>query len=805
MAKHNLPVQATPFVGREEEIADISTLLDDPNCRLLTLCGPGGIGKTRLSIEVATQNLDHFPDGIWLVNLEPLTVVDEIVPAVMSALGVKLQDGRNLRQQLIDYLSHKHVLLIMDNFEHLLDGVGLMTDLLDGTSRLTILVTSREPLKLREEWIRRIRGLDVPDHEQVANLENYSAVRLFVADAHRVSGDFSLASVKTCVVRLCQMVEGLPLALELAASLLRVMPCAMIITELQHNLDLLESPLENMPVRHQSIRAVFEQSWRLLSGEERDAFKKLAIFRSGFFQEAATFVSGATLSILLNLVDKALLRVEVDGRYYIHSLLRQYVEEKLLASSEEYMSARDQHCDYYCEYLHARYDIWYMYEQSTRAEIFTEFDNIRQALEWGIERQAGGQLIMAMSTFCAFCGIESLWQEAHQVFERIVNGFRQTNHLAVLWRALAFQGWFAQYLGNYEQSEALYTESLAIGQESDWDTFNIDKGFLDNRLSEQAMRRGDLSLAKYHANEMGLVNDTHDKPFAMIWVLEIKGRVWQLEGNHEQASVLFQDALNLAQSHNSLIGIMVNLTNLGFVYLAQGNYTGSQRLFEESLAIGQRLAYLRGVTWSLIGLGMTIRHLGDYQGAMLYFCEALSTARKTGEVLGTLHTLIGIAELLMKKGKEADALEFLTYSRQHPAAEWNTRRQAEQIISELKSALPTEIVAQVTESVKTLDLDTIVDKILAKRLDDQQMSSIVTTTGFSKQILTANQALLEPLTKRELEVLQLIASGYSNRQIAAQLFIGVSTVKKHVTHILAKLGVTSRTQAINRGRELHLL
>ena len=742
--------------------------------------------------------------------LEPLTEADDIVPAVVTALGLQLHDGRNLRQQLLHHLSDKRCLLIMDNFEHLLDGVGLVTDLLDVAPGLKILATSREVLKLREEWIRHIRGLDVPDHEQVSDVENYSAVQLFVEGARRVRGDFSLTVEQACVVRLCQLVEGLPLALELAASWLKVMPCAVIITELQRSLDLLESPLRDMPARHRSMRAVFDQSWELLSEDEQAVYKKLAVFRGGFFRDAASFVSGATLSMLSNLADKALLRVDANGRYHLHSLLRQYAEEKLTASPQDYTMVCNQHCHYYTEFLHER-EIAINYTDNRRAYIETgaEIDNIHRAMAWALEQRNIVQLGKAISTFTGVCYRRSLWQEGYTLFERIVALARSTRDKGILWRALGAQGWFAHCLSDYKQATRLYEEALTIGRQSGWHETIKYRGFLMLRLSEMAMRQGDLEKARQYMDEISTEVDQAGKPPSRtLWILETQGRIVYLAGNYQKAQKLLQEGLTIARSVHNQSGIVVISNHLGYVYLAQGEYIAARRSFAESLTHGQAFDYGRGVARALVGLGCAACYLEDNGAAWTNFARALEIAGKIGNDLEIINAIIGIAQLLVTEDREIQALELLAYAHDQPAADWEARGKAERLLNRLESALSPEVATQARERAKMLDLDTIVESILAEHptaSENDPTPPAIPAVASPEHILAANQALPEPLTRRELEVLQLIARGLSNRQIADQLFIGINTVRKHNTHIFAKLGVSNRTQATNRGRELNLL
>jgi DNA-binding CsgD family transcriptional regulator len=319
----NLPLQLTSFIGREEEIQEIITLLGDVRCRLLTLVGPGGIGKTRLALEVARRLPDRYSDGIYFVTMQALTSSNRIVPTIASSLGIQLMgDRQNTLEQLIEYCREKSILLVMDNYEHLLDGVQVVSDLLSAAPNIKVLATSRESLNLREEYLYNIGGLRYPDHNQITSTKGYSAVELFCERACQVYPSFSLIDVIPDVVQICQLVDGMPLALELAASWLKSLSCEDIAAEIRRGLDILTTRLRNMPERHRSMCAVFDHSWQSLSDDERKTFQRLSVFRGGFTLEAAHAVAGADVYLLQALADKSFIRRDpTSKRYEIHELL----------------------------------------------------------------------------------------------------------------------------------------------------------------------------------------------------------------------------------------------------------------------------------------------------------------------------------------------------------------------------------------------------------------------------------------------------------------------------------------------------
>ncbi|MBZ0301236.1 MAG: AAA family ATPase, partial [Anaerolineae bacterium] len=331
MAIINLPPQPTSFIGREHEIAQLTALLADPNCRLLTLLGPGGIGKTRLSVQAATSQT-RFRDGVYFVPLAPLSSPDLLPTAIASALQIVLYDANSIQHELTNYLREKHMLLVLDNFEHLLDGVDLLTGILQAAPQIKFLVTSRERLNVLEEWVLLLEGLSFPDDRTNIPLESYSAVQLFTQRARQAQVNFSLDDNAQAVRQICQQVEGMPLGLELAATWLRVMSSQQIAEHMESSLGFLTTPVRNVAERHRSMRAVFEQSWKLLSAGEQDVLMRLSVFRGGFDLGAAGQFAGASLDILAALADKSLIRVNHDGRYDLHELLRQFAEQQLQAA-----------------------------------------------------------------------------------------------------------------------------------------------------------------------------------------------------------------------------------------------------------------------------------------------------------------------------------------------------------------------------------------------------------------------------------------------------------------------------------------
>ena len=415
------------LVGRLQECDVITRYFRDENRRLVTLAGMGGIGKTSIARKVAKILGPDFAHGSVFVPLAPIASVDLLVPALASAVGYTFYDGETPKVQLLKFMSRREQLLILDNFEHLIDDAGLIAEILQAAPGVRLLVTSRERLNLREEWVLDVHGLDYR-HTDAFVEEITDAMQLFLVCARRVKANFRITETnKADIVRICQLVEGVPLAIELAAAWVRFLSCQAIGDEIEKSFDFLTARLRDIPQKHRSIRMVFAHSYDLLTADEQQMFNKLTVFSGGFSRKAAAAVAGADLASLADLVDKSLLRMDSQGRYDMHELLRQFGAEKLGSSGlgEQTLEA---HSAYFAEFMDDRCDDLKGRRQlDAISEIKIDFENVRTAWNWAADHKSEVMLMQMVETLWIFCDCTERHPERNALFHYAEQRFAPIN------------------------------------------------------------------------------------------------------------------------------------------------------------------------------------------------------------------------------------------------------------------------------------------------------------------------------------------------------------------------------------------
>ncbi len=870
--KHNLPVQTTVFVGRSEELEALAQLVADPTARLVTILGPGGMGKTRLALEVAAQQIAHFPNGAYFVSLASLTNPADIIPAVAETVGFQFQFGGlggrtegtcDCRARLLDFLRTKRHLLIMDNFDHLLDGADLLADIVGAAPGVKILVTSRERLNLSSEILFTLGGMEFPDWETPHDAPRYDAVKLFMQSARRVAPGFELQSADLRdVARICWLVGGMPLGILLAAGWVDMFSVQEIASEIGQSLDFLEATWRDVPDRHRSMRAVFDSAWKQLDEDGRVILGSLSVFRGGFTREAAQQVAGASLRALVGLVNKSLLRRDPgSGRYEMHELLRQYAEEQPVAS-HDLEALRDRHCAYYAEMASRREGIL-LFE--IPREVLTELDNLCLAWEHGLSRLRLDDLRQLWPLLFDICQQYSLIQQSHNLFGRApeilrtAEPSRERNLLLGL--TLTLQGGTALSLGYQAEGIAQVTEGLAVLESLGWSlerlvaepyrfTSRLNRKPSEARqqlegylafsqglglrqfaalalaaLAEIAAQEGNtaetlrlcresvavaresgsrycivrnlsnlLALAsamgcwtantEEYLHEIIRMGRLYNIPYATLAGLNTLTYAALRRNDTAQAEHLAQEAVALAQDIGDLGMIWNAHDTLGDVKYALGDFEHARQLFQQNL-VGMSDAvhtFMRPRTHGQLGF-VALASGTDVEQSQQHFTQSLDRATYPRE---KVDSLIGFAILAARGHNPEYAVELLAVTCPYDFPDIHSK-EAARLRADLAAKLPPEVFAAAWERGAERTLDEVVAELLGREPAEK------------------TQPLLDPLSERELEVLRLVAAGFSNREIAEKLVISLGTVKIHTHNIYSKLSVDSRTKAILRANDLGLL
>jgi predicted ATPase/DNA-binding CsgD family transcriptional regulator len=688
-----IPVPLTKLIGRERDAREITQLLNDPEIRLVTLLGTGGTGKTRLAIEIAQEASRQTPGQVCFVPLEAVSSLSGLVQAVASAIGFQFHGASDLGRQLLLGLRNRKLLLVMDNVEHLAAAGKFIHEMLAAAPRLKILTTSRERLNLSAETVYSLQGLDTPP--AVGHAEKYAAFRLFIRVARYSQPNFQPDNDDVIhICRICQLTEGMPLAIELAARWIDLLTPEQILEEISRGINILQTTRRDIPERHQSIRAVFEHSWRLLSAEERQVFQKLSVFCGGFDRTAAENVAGATLFIISALVDKSLLmRVDKD-RFKFHELVRQFAGEKLQADPEEYALTLDEHCRYYA-------NLMAFWEREVKADISAlgtsilgvqaDYENImaswRHALDVPLVPEIGKYVVNITLSFST----HGLTPEAEKIFAHAVRLFDARNLLADASdriRVMTHYGWCLIARGQFERARQMLEDANGFAQA------------LDNS----------------HAADVGLL-------------LALLGLVLYSRGELDAGRERAKQGLITCQSVNFQLGVWLCLSILGELEIRERNYEAAYGYHQMALTYSEKQESFFNIPYNLGALGWICCRLGKIDEALAYLRRGLIINRNLLNIDPVLFTVLGIAGLYEQHSQAGVALELLAIILHHPQYGLSSLSQpfigsmAQVLQAQLESQFPSEHIKSVMERAKqgqlsscTLDPHFIVTPELVDRL-----------------------------------------------------------------------------------------
>jgi len=856
-SKQRLPAQLTPLIGREQEVQTVCALLLSPDVRLLTLTGTGGTGKTRLGLEVATTLLDNFRDGVCFVSLASINDPELVIPTIAQSLGLWEAEDRPPLQLLKTYLQEKHLLLLLDNFEQVVIAAPFLTDLLVASLELKILVTSRAVLHISGEHEFPVPRLAVPDLKRLPDSEallQYAAVSLFIQRARAIKPDFQLTRTNARIIgEICVRLDGLPLALELAAACIKLLPPQALLARLQHSLQVLTGGARDMPARQQTLRNTIAWSYNQLDAQEQRLFRQLSVFVGGCtvlaVEALRTTLGDGTAMILdgvASLIDKSLLQqTEQEGEEpYLLMLetIREYGLE-CLAASGEMQATRQAHAAYYLrlteeaeqQLLGAEQVLWL-----DRLE--REQDNVRAALSWLIE---SGELETALrlgGALWRFWWMRGHLSEGRAVLERLLMA-SGAGASSIRAKALIGAGVLTGEQGNWSQAEILCEESLRLFRAlQDW------RGIVTSlwMLGHAAITTGKYAEARILGGEALSLSRQVKDTWGIATSLEILTSTAHDEGKYEEARAWGEEYLTYARkagdtrttAHALLMLGVVNfslgdlvrghtllmeglalskevgderniayaLSFLGMVTFLQGEYATAPALFEESLARAGRVGDREAIAWGRFGQAILAFFQGDYAVAQTQLEECLVILRQLDyhnkflvalclEGLGCAATMLGELVWAARLWGKAETVRAAGGPSMPPVV----RTIYEQFVVIVHTQLDEQAFAAVWAEGRVMTLEQVLAAKGAATIPGEIPSMAQPT---STKTLPAHPA---GLTTREVEVLRLVAQGLTDVQVAEKLVVSPRTVNWHLTSIYSKLQVSSRSAATRYAIEHHLV
>lgn len=767
----NLPIPPTRLIGREPELTEIVHLFHESGCRLLTLTGPGGVGKSRLALEAAHQLTGAFKHGVYFVPLGHVSGPEFIIYTIADSLGFSTSGLVDPKLQLLNYLRGKHLLLVLDNLEHLLDGVGQLSELLQHASGLSLLSTSREPLHLQAEWAFEVQGLPIPEGDNPEDLETSSAAQLFLQRARQARRGFQLSPAdRLAVLRICRLVQGLPLAIELAAAWVRSLSCPDIEQEIRRGLAFLAVSARDLPERHRSITAVFDHSWKLLSDDEQRALRQLSIFHGSFTREAAQAAAGASLAALSSLVDKSLVRHNKvqAGRYDLHELIRQYAAARLAQDVSEERAARDRHCRYYLTLLQDRApSLRGPRQKDALAELIADVDNFRAAWDIAIANKSVDLIALAAFPLSDFYYVRDYLREGQTVFARAAVMVQsqlsaigpdtlaagQSQLEAVFGELLSYQAQFTVRLGQTSEAIVLYQTCLPLLRAN---AAPITLAHALTFRSSISWTTGDFAAAWDYLNESLAICRTLENGVEHVRCLAIMGVVAHIQGDFEKAYQLLSEGLQRAQDLGDPRLIAFVVGHLGNTAQALGRIAEVQDLLHEGLRIASDIGDRMDAGLVLEQLAGAAQKSGDTLEASRLFKLSIDHFREVGdpwflshalnsqgyfalavddEVLASysfreaaevalvataspnvLNALSGLVILAARQGNSETALHWAIHILPNPAITQEARAQLEQLCANLETQLTPRQLAAAQMQATPKSLEILAREVLAHSL-----------------------------------------------------------------------------------------
>ncbi|HKH10183.1 MAG TPA: tetratricopeptide repeat protein [Rubrobacter sp.] len=797
------PVQLTALIGRRLEVAAALGMMRGPKVRLLTFTGPGGVGKTRLALRVAQDLVGEFEDGVYLVSLAPVRAPELVVPAIGRTLGITEVGERPLHERLGTYLKDKRVLLLLDNFEHVAPAATVVSQLLTTCPSLAVLATGRERLHLSGEHEYPVPPLTVPDRERLPaaeDLARYEAVALFVERARAAKPDFRLTGENAgAVAEICARLDGLPLAIELAAARVKLLPPRALLSRLRQGSGLLRGGGLDLPARQRTLRSTLQWSHDLLDEHEQRMLRRLSVFTGGCTLRAAEAVSDArgdlpaeTLELVASLVDKNLLRpVEGMGgepRLFMLETIREYALERLAESGEE-ENVREAHAASYLALAEEAEPKLTTAGQMPWLDLLErEHNNLRAALRWSLDMARTETVLRLVGALWRFWHVRGYLSEGTRWLEEALALHGGEPSLRA--RVLSGGGELAHSQGDLDRAEELREGALALSRQLGEEA-QIAAAL--NGVAFVIRRRGEFARARaMHQEALELYRKMDDR-WGVGRSMDLLGRAAAFEGDYEAALPQLEEGLRMRREVGDREGIAESMAVTGLAALGREDYGKARSLLQEARVIMEELGDPRGIAKTTVGLGDVDLNVGDQGAAQALYEEALTLLKDVGDKWWMAWCLEGMAEVAVARTRPERA------ARLFGAAE------------SLRGAIGAPRPAGFRGYCER-DLALARDSLDEAAFEGAREEGRIMTSERAVEYALEQQDTVAPprsgaaggLSPREAEVLRLVADGLTDGQVAQRLHISPRTVGQHLHSVYKKLGVPSRAAAVRRAVERDL-